>query len=440
MAKKWSDLTRRASNARAQKLAANPATRSQIPTSRLKGFAGADELRAERAKNERLNAPFVPGSSTTVRDVAREREAAVGMQYGDTERQLGQQARDSAYQRDTRIPAWYADYQAQLAQGTKELQAANAAANAQVQALATGNTALTGQMSNVAGAQQQASQLGAAADPNAAAREQDASRIRNMLSASFGGMLATQGNNRVGQSIDTRTRIVPAARIQAQTAEQGRLSGIQDNQSQLQKAKGDFRTKYTQDARDAATKSVLEAALFELNANDKAADNELAAKKVSSDIDIKRGVDPVTGKKIVKPKSASERKTQADLDFFKKHGYYPPTGAPSDKSNGKDRYGNTEKERRNAKNNYSTAKATANKYKGGVNGDWKLLRDFIIDKGVKEPMATAAAQEAILGKVGPNTQKSMAEIGVSIANKKAAAKVPSTRNAPSAVKGQERPT
>lgn len=47
------------------------------------------------------------------------------------------------------------------------------------------------------------------------------------------------------------------------------------------------------------------------------------------------GLDPVTGKydpsrnAPPKPKSASEKKAEADLAFFEKHGYYPPTGPPS---------------------------------------------------------------------------------------------------------------
>jgi hypothetical protein len=32
----------------------------------------------------------------------------------------------------------------------------------------------------------------------------------------------------------------------------------------------------------------------------------------------------------IKPQSASDKKTAADLAFFEKHGYYPPTGPPKD--------------------------------------------------------------------------------------------------------------
>lgn len=51
--------------------------------------------------------------------------------------------------------------------------------------------------------------------------------------------------------------------------------------------------------------------------------------KASADVDISRGVDPVTGKPLpADPVSASDKKTQADLDYFNKHGYYPTTGPP----------------------------------------------------------------------------------------------------------------
>lgn len=42
------------------------------------------------------------------------------------------------------------------------------------------------------------------------------------------------------------------------------------------------------------------------------------------------GYDPVTGKKLpAKPPSASEQRSAADLAFFEKNGYYPPTGPPA---------------------------------------------------------------------------------------------------------------
>lgn len=46
-------------------------------------------------------------------------------------------------------------------------------------------------------------------------------------------------------------------------------------------------------------------------------------------IDIKRGVDPVTGKRIKKGVSASEALNQWRLDYARKHGHLPSTAAPS---------------------------------------------------------------------------------------------------------------
>lgn len=53
--------------------------------------------------------------------------------------------------------------------------------------------------------------------------------------------------------------------------------------------------------------------------------------KAAADTDLARGVDPVTGKPLpAEAPSASDQKTQAELDYFNEHGYWPPTGPPSE--------------------------------------------------------------------------------------------------------------
>lgn len=263
--KKWSQLTRAQQHQRARKLSRDPNTRASIPTRYLRGFSGADDLRAERAKNERLDSPFVQGGNLSNRQIARERQAATGLEFGPQETLLGQQRRDSDYHRDTRLPAWFADYQAQLQAGQQQLEAANAAANQQIQNLGAGDANITQQLSPVAAAQAAAASRGATADPGAAQREQDAGRVRQMLNSSFGGMLATQGAANVGRMIDQRTRIVPRQQIAEQQAEQARGARIGDDLTELQKLKGEFATKFMADARDREQRSVLERAAFGLD-------------------------------------------------------------------------------------------------------------------------------------------------------------------------------
>lgn len=252
--------------ARFAKLAKNPGTRASIKTADLKGFAGADELRAERAKNTRLDAPFVPGGQLSNRDVARERNAASKLQYGDEERELEQARTDSDYHRDTRLPAWFADYQRQLQAGQAQQEAANAQAAAQITQLGAGDANVAGQLSPVASQQAHMGQFGLSGDTAAnTTREQDAGRVRQMLNSSFGGMLTTQGAGRVGQMIDQRTRIVPGWQIQEQAQEQGRGMKVAGDQAALAKLKGEFATRYMADARERESKGVLERAAFGLD-------------------------------------------------------------------------------------------------------------------------------------------------------------------------------
>src|SRR3954447_4527592 len=76
--------------ARVQQLAANPGTRGLVDTSLLQRF-GLAGLARKRLLNERLNAPVVPGSPMTNRDLAREANAAGDVQYGAQRRLLQRQ-------------------------------------------------------------------------------------------------------------------------------------------------------------------------------------------------------------------------------------------------------------------------------------------------------------------------------------------------------------
>lgn len=437
--KKLSQLKGRDRIERVMQLARNPDTRASVPTSMLRGFAGADKLRAERAKNARLNAPVVPGSETTVRQVARDREAAVGLRFGDQDRDIQNQL-DQSTRREQQAQDWFSAYKSELAR----LQGEQAARH----------TALQGQMAQFGGdAQQQdtaqAQQLnaemqkaqpqGVQFDPTEAnARAVQASDARRRLNDSAGQTLVRQNAATQDLLTDRRANVVPMAELAERRREGDRKREILNAQQDVAKRKGDFRTTYTADRTESERKGVLERLVFGAD-----------VAKDQADIDIKRGVDPVTGKPLPKPKKEPKYYYGVDSKTWAKMNpeqraeakrKFEDDGKP-DKPSGKDQYGNTVKERRAAQNNYATARSTANKYKSGVNGDWRLLRDFILTKGVKEPMATAAAQQAILGKVGPNTRGKMSELGVPIVNEPTPkTKISRPGNAPGIRRGQERPT
>jgi hypothetical protein len=116
---KLSELQKRknpaALQARVQQLAANPGTRGLVDTSLLQRF-GLTGLAKKRLLNERLAQPVVPGSTMTNRDLARESNAAMDVQYGDQRRLLERQ--------QTQAPDYYQAY-------IDELKKAQAGATAQ---------------------------------------------------------------------------------------------------------------------------------------------------------------------------------------------------------------------------------------------------------------------------------------------------------------------
>lgn len=96
----------------------------------------------------------------------------------------------------------------------------------------------------------------------------------------------------------------------------------------------------------------------------------LNTQKAAADVDISRGVDPVTGKPLPgKPKTASERKTEADLKYFEEHGYYPTTGPQAPKKS------EDQKKAEQAAKDLKTKRASIKKSTGRIKGRVTDARD-----------------------------------------------------------------
>lgn len=112
--------------ARVQQLAANPGTRGLVDTSLLQRF-GLTGLAAKRLLNERLAQPVVPGSTMTNRDLARESNAAMDVQYGPQRRLLERQ--------QAQAPDYYDAYLAELKKAQAGATAQGAQTGQAIQAL-----------------------------------------------------------------------------------------------------------------------------------------------------------------------------------------------------------------------------------------------------------------------------------------------------------------
>jgi hypothetical protein len=100
---------------------------------------------------------------------------------------------------------------------------------------------------------------------------------------------------------------------------------VRSNKAQEGIAKGALQQRDLASQRTAASahaKRVLDSRQFRSKLNESKAYHQ-------AQVDIKRGFDPITGKRLPKkPQSAADALNNFKLDFARKHGYLPPTGPP----------------------------------------------------------------------------------------------------------------
>lgn len=160
----------------AQQLA-NPGLRSKLPDSKL-----TPQLLKKRQANTAAKArlqPFVPGSSITVGQVARDRKANEQLKFGSV---------DSQYARTgQQIPVWFADYQRQIAAGQAASQARYAQAQSELAARTAASQAAADQSNTQTTQAQSADAASRGATPNAqvSAEANQAQASRRALSDAF---------------------------------------------------------------------------------------------------------------------------------------------------------------------------------------------------------------------------------------------------------------
>jgi hypothetical protein len=252
MARDYSKLTQ----AQILKLAQDPGNRSKIPTRYL-----PTQYKSVRVENARRAAPITPGSSYTVGQAEKERNATVDQKYGAAIRES--QGVQKA------IPQWYDNFrqQMQIAQ-----QARQAGADEAVRAYSTlqaGTAAPTAQANQaVQSYGQEAAALGQVADPAAQARAAQAAQIRGAATGDLGSVLAAQNAAQTSYGAS-----------QYANTGQSQLEALQKelgNMQELNLSKGQFATQTDADILGRERKSVLENQAFGLQVADKTADNARA--------------------------------------------------------------------------------------------------------------------------------------------------------------------
>jgi hypothetical protein len=283
---KLADLHGAKRAARIKELLGNPGTRKLVPTADLPA-----SYRQQRNLNARLNSPIVQGSSTTQRDLAHSREAAVTTQFGPN-------AVGAYQQREKDTGGWYDQYLAELEKHRQNVEGFGTQAQGQV-----------ANLGNVQGPAGSAPQ-----DPGVQGAAANAAAVRSALLGAMQGQLSGQGRA-ANTYADTLAHVVaPGQKVQALTAARGATD-------ELRGKIGAFRTQFEQQAKTDEGKNVLA---------QQALTGKTAAQQAQDAIDAARAAETARHNRAVenKPPSASEQKTQQQIDFFNKHGYYPTTGKP----------------------------------------------------------------------------------------------------------------
>lgn len=343
----------------------DPALRATLPDSAL-----TPELLRKRRRNRRLNAPFVPGSDMTYGDVARERKAATQLAYGPVESQL--------LQRQTNIPHWFDQYKQDLA----AKQTAQRERYQQAVAGVTAQGAATQEASNAERARIDAEMRADAASRGATysgTPGQEAAAgtdVRKALVDAFAAALTSQG-----QAYDDFTAGQGTVASAAQLTETLRGQRALED---LEREKGAFGVDWTSKRRDQLHTQTLEDLMFKLNLGKFAE----STKK--------------------KPLSPSERKTQAELEYFEDHGYFPSTGAPkTDKpGGGKPRF--TPLQTREANADLRKAiRLVESKYIDSPSYLDDAFDALVDSRGFDPAIARAAIQLVSKGRLGPKTARTL---------------------------------
>jgi hypothetical protein len=412
------------------KYLSNPGLRSKLPDNML-----TPEQRARRQSNALAAAPITEGSAVTNKQLGLEAADATQVRYGSQQQALQtQQARAQSLGRDQND--WYNAYRAELATHAVNTQAIGAQAVAQDQQLAQG---VRGLDSSQSAAQQQQMQAdakirGGTVDPSLATTADQASQVRQQMLAGFGSQQAGVGAAH-SQYADTLAHVIaPTQQLQGRAQAANKVTDILAQIADLQGQKGAYNQQYRAGRIADEQKTVLSKQALGLDV----ARAQDAAKTASDKTDLARGVDPVTHKRIVKPKSVSDQKTAADLAYFKKHGYYPTHGAPKTGTTSTAAHDRKVAGNDKTRTTIATAKADAAYLKTqkipvrGVDGKPEVGKDgktptgrtrALTDAEIRASLrkkykdadvANAAMDLALLGHVSPENQRRLRQRGIGI--------------------------
>jgi hypothetical protein len=359
-----------ARNKRVAQLAANPGTRSKIPDSLLPAQFRAGRANAQRMKTENATL-YNPSQILSGSDLRNSVKAAVDLQInpqlGAFDRSIG----SLTGQRDTqaaRLGQYFDMYNKQTASGAAALTGGAQQLAAQMAQLGQGSqsqleaiqqginsrttadAALRGpglqdngpasSALDFAKAQQAGANAGyqtqaAATGSGFAGIAGTIAAVAPMRAADATANLANTFNKQIADMQGRRAE-VDAQRGPLTTQTLDKMRQDQFTNLATMKGLGLKEADLQETVRSHKAQETIAADTLGVKAADSVRDARTAREKLlytqrkdAALLDIKRGVDPITGKKLSKSTSPSAALAQWRLDFAKKHGYLPKTGPPT---------------------------------------------------------------------------------------------------------------
>lgn len=305
--------------------------------------------------NVYLNDPnaLVPGGGLSRKQLSTDTQSAINLKYGAANQQLATQAQN--------IPSYFQDYLSALQTSQAAQQQYAQGVQAGVQGLATADTA-NGQSPEALAALKSRQALVGAGAANIGAQAVNQSAFNTNL-----------------QGIGQRQKV--ASLLQNQT-----------DRANLKKEMGDYGNQYKATTLAATRNYALSAGALHLNTSTAA---QKAAAAAAAQAEKTRH--DKAGEKI-SATEPSKAKTQAELDYFNKHGYWPPTGPPKTPKAGSGPASFTPTQVRKSKSTYRTAVQWARSHNPNPSEYQDLVHALTAPKGGSKGQ-TVTVHDPTTGKI-----------------------------------------
>lgn len=259
------------------------------------------------ARKAALTQIVAPG--LTEGQLEHEVNSQTALKYGPTQQQLQRQP--------AQVNDYFSQYQKAIQDAEARRSAAYAGANQTLTNLQGGlDTASKDQWAGQQAAMgADAAARGATVDPKLADQAHNASNIRNILTNSYGAQLAVQGANE-GDRLANQKVISGQQRGETLSANRQQLADLLGQ-------KGSFKASTRQSIISDASSNALKNALTEAQIGGTAA----TTAKTKATTKATNAETAFLNKYGYKPGSSSPT-DQVKLDYFRSHGYWPPTGPP----------------------------------------------------------------------------------------------------------------